>query len=271
MTARDAAAESARSPKLAIVADEDGATWGTALDTEGFFGARAAESHEIELIGCSVDGPLREYCAGRLAGRRVGGNVELRLLDTAGDVLGDYYLTVGAALHRAPHPADPRLFDVRLRVLYFEPPHPLAGPIWERWRRSLPRERGLWCPYPTAGRWAWLEGVGRHHRWDRRRTEDVPAGATFELTGGSVTDEPGFYCAIGEAINGPGGYFGANIDALRDCLRGGFGATAPFSLTWTDADTARRSLGESPRDGEGNSFPEILEVLREGGAEVLLR
>ncbi|WP_327590963.1 barstar family protein [Nonomuraea sp. NBC_00507] len=34
-----------------------------------------------------------------------------------------------------------------------------------------------------------------------------------------MTDEAAFYLAMGEAINGPGGYFGRNLDALDDCLR----------------------------------------------------
>ncbi|MGP3917619.1 barstar family protein [Nonomuraea sp. 10N515B] len=34
-----------------------------------------------------------------------------------------------------------------------------------------------------------------------------------------ITDEVAFYRAMGEAINGPGGYFGRNLDALDDCLR----------------------------------------------------
>jgi RNAse (barnase) inhibitor barstar len=78
-----------------------------------------------------------------------------------------------------------------------------------------------------------------------------------------VTDRPGFYCAIGEAVNGPGGYFGANLDALRDCLRGGFGATAPFHLVWHASTVARTSLG--------GYFGEILAVLHEGGVRTNLR
>ncbi|MER7009230.1 barstar family protein [Dactylosporangium sp. NPDC000555] len=53
---------------------------------------------------------------------------------------------------------------------------------------------------------------------------DQPAGTTYDLDGRFVTDIEGFYCAIGEAINGPGGYFGWNLNALDDCLRGSFGA-----------------------------------------------
>jgi len=71
---------------------------------------------------------------------------------------------------------------------------------------------------------------------------DRPAGTTYDLDGRFVTDIEGFYCAIGEAINGPGGYFGSNLDALDDCLRGRFGARAPFRLVWHDSAVAREHL-----------------------------
>ncbi|WP_196445501.1 barstar family protein [Planomonospora sp. ID67723] len=50
------------------------------------------------------------------------------------------------------------------------------------------------------------------------------------------------YCALGEAINGPGGYFGWNLAALDDCLRGRWGARPPFRLIRRHAEGARRHL-----------------------------
>ncbi|MGW0395489.1 hypothetical protein ACWDYJ_32365 [Streptomyces sp. NPDC003042] len=68
-----------------------------------------------------------------------------------------------------------------------------ARPLWEHWLAGPPQ---------TPGAWAGLDG--RH-----------------------VTDVPGIYLAVGEAVNGPGGYLGANPDALAGCLGGTFGYTAP--------------------------------------------
>ena len=45
------------------------------------------------------------------------------------------------------------------------------------------------------------------------------------VTGRSLTDIEGFYSAIGEAINGTGGNFGWNADALLDCGTGRRGAS----------------------------------------------
>ncbi|MFC9250074.1 barstar family protein [Amycolatopsis thailandensis] len=83
---------------------------------------------------------------------------------------------------------------------------------------------------------------------------DGPPGTAYDLDGRFVTDIEGFYCAIGEAINGLGGYFGWNLDALKDCIRGGFGAQTPFRLVWHEsavarvylvADDSRRRLGSA--------------------------
>ena len=60
---------------------------------------------------------------------------------------------------------------------------------------------------------------------------------------------------IGAAVNGPGGYFGRNLDALNDCLRGGFGTPddGDFVFEWRDHEVSRRHLGypETVRQLEG--------------------
>ncbi len=59
---------------------------------------------------------------------------------------------------------------------------------------------------------------------------------------GSLED---FWRVVGEAVNGPGGYFGRNLDAFTDCLRGGFGTPddEDFVFEWRDHEVSRRNLG----------------------------
>lgn len=45
----------------------------------------------------------------------------------------------------------------------------------------------------------------------------------YEIDGSQVNNLEDFYRLLGEAVNGPDGYFGTNLNALNDCLRGGFG------------------------------------------------
>ncbi|MFF2039052.1 barstar family protein [Kitasatospora sp. NPDC058170] len=107
----------------------------------------------------------------------------------------------------------------------------------------------------------------------RQPQPDHPAHPAYRLDGRGITDRVAFYTALGAALNGPGGYYGGNLDALADCLRGGFGPRPPFTLVWADAETARRHLtgrvfiGERPLD----YFDAILDTLRAGGVAVELR
>src|SRR5262245_33941425 len=47
--------------------------------------------------------------------------------------------------------------------------------------------------------------------------------AVYVIRGAMVTSLEAFWAEMSEAVNGPGGYFGRNLDALDDCLGGGFG------------------------------------------------
>ncbi|MEV7345559.1 barstar family protein [Streptomyces sp. NPDC093544] len=98
-----------------------------------------------------------------------------------------------------------------------------------------------------------------------------PPGTTCHLDGRHITDARGFFCALGEAVNGPGGYFGWGLDALNDCLRGRWGAATPFTLVWHDADVARTCLGVTPHTGHRPvTFEELLVFLAERHIDVRL-
>ncbi|WP_412125918.1 barstar family protein [Streptomyces platensis] len=87
------------------------------------------------------------------------------------------------------------------------------------------------------------------------------------LDGRHIVDRDSFSCAIGEAINGPGGYFGWNFDALDDCLRGGWGATPPFALHGDSSAAARAHWnGAAWRDSTGPLADMYLDSLSSDGA-----
>ena len=102
---------------------------------------------------------------------------------------------------------------------------------------------------------------------------DKETGISYEFDGSYVTDRLGLYCALGEAINGPGGYFGSNLDGLADCLRGGFGASAPFHLVWKESTLARAYLGHSStvQSYRVSYFDALLDVFAGAGVTVELR
>ncbi|RKT06300.1 barstar (barnase inhibitor) [Streptomyces sp. 3211.6] len=128
-----------------------------------------------------------------------------------------------------------------------------------------PAVPNLWAPFDATGRARWLDPA--LHHWPG---QDRPAGGTYHLDGRHVTDAEGFFCALGEAVNGPGGYFGRCLNGLSDALTGGFGATGPFTLVWHDHETARRCLGVRPLTAYPVTFPELLSFFREKHVEVVL-
>lgn len=159
------------------------------------------------------------------------------------------------------------LIDLEIDGEFSTPVPGRAWPVWERWLAGPPDTPGAWTGLDTRQRGVWLDLVRErgcrlpHHR---------PAGHGYELDGRHITDEPGFYLALGEAVNGPGGYFGGCTAALMDCLRGTFGFTSPATLLWHDAATAREHLSRvlAPEGEPYDLVTRVLDVLAEGGVRV---
>jgi Barstar (barnase inhibitor) len=250
---------------FALVDDDDLERIAEASDVTGFFVPRAPEPRAwrtFELVGCRLHRALK-------AGRDLG-NAELRVLDVDGRDLGGYYVGAVTVEQVRPNAADGELVDFVVTGLLLAQPHPLAGEVWARFRSGPPAERNRWAEYSVAGRTAWLEVVRLYTA--RPRGTDRPGGSTVTLDGRFVTDPPSLYLALGEAVNGPGGYFGSTLDGLRDCLRGGFGASVPFTVEWGSAQVARESLsGRQIRlDAEESYWDAVLSVLAESGVTVEL-
>ena len=87
----------------------------------------------------------------------------------------------------------------------------------------------------------------------------------YRIDGRKIKSANDFYREIGVAVNGPGGYFGRNLDALADCLRGGFGTpdTAPFEFVWDHSAVSRRYLKSSFVDS-------VAEVFADTGGALIL-
>ncbi|GGZ68265.1 barstar family protein [Streptomyces echinoruber] len=197
------------------------------------------------------------------------GQAALEIRDGRGEPLTECPLWAEISAWRpSSHGAD--LIDLELDGEFCTPVPGHARPVWEWWLAGPPDTAGAWADLDTRRRGAWLDLV--RDRACRHTRRDRPAGQVYELDGRHITDEPGLYLALGEAVNGPGGYFGGCLDALADCLRGTFGHTAPATLLWRDATTAREHLSRAltPDGRPYDLFAEALDVLAGGGVHVTL-
>ncbi|MEU1727479.1 barstar family protein [Nonomuraea sp. NPDC005692] len=227
-------------PKFLLI-DGDGRVLGTCLDAEGVF-VEAAEGDgpvTVEILGCLPSQRLRDYLgsSNRYRLRNPLWLEGLRMLDAAGEPLADFW--VSEIIEWRPSRLGSERADIIAKWGY-DSPQAGTRHIWERWRTARPDQINQWAVYDSEGRREWLTLVGRS-RFRQMGPVDRPAGRVYCLDGAHVTDMTSFYLAVGEAVNGPGGYFGWNLDALNDCLCGGFGATAPFTLVWSDSQVARRA------------------------------
>ncbi|WP_308296669.1 barstar family protein [Streptomyces sp. ISL-44] len=152
-------------------------------------------------------------------------------------------------------------------TVHMDPLPRVTTDIRQLWQGGHPKEPNLWARFDQVGRDHWLGPALDHQEW---RRPDRAAGSTYEFDGRYVTDEAGFLCALGEAVNGPGGYFGRSLAGVSDALCGGFGATEPFTLVWRDHEVARRCLGVQPLVARPSAFPELLAFLRERRVDVVL-
>ncbi|WP_310724314.1 barstar family protein [Streptomyces sp. N2A] len=275
--------------KYALTGEEDeNDFWGFARDARGFFSPLEEEGwRQVEFVRSAPQGGLLaslDHVGGR---RAVAGNAYLDVLDAEGVSMGSYFVNDVTVLSVRPSPTGADLVDVTVRM-WCDQAMPGSGWVWELIRAGRLTRTGLWQELDAAGRRAWLSVALWSHRYQRRGIPDAPAGTVFTLDGRHIVDLDSFYCALGEAVNGPGGYFGWNLNAVDDCLRGRWGATPPFTLDWQHSTVARTHLvnhptvQEDPAENTGESTAEdatedaatpfalLLQIFEERGVEVLL-
>ncbi len=100
-----------------------------------------------------------------------------------------------------------------------------------------PAEVGTWRVLDEAGKQEWLRARNKNYFGGKgtRTHREGRVGDVFTIDGRDVADLPAFFCAIGEAINGPGGYFGSGMTQFDDCLFGKFGLEAPCRIVWKNS------------------------------------
>ncbi|WP_097239016.1 MULTISPECIES: barstar family protein [unclassified Streptomyces] len=67
---------------------------------------------------------------------------------------------------------------------------------------------------------------------------------TYVIDGRKIGTLEDFWDVVGQEI-GDDGYFGRNLDAFADCLRGGYGTPddEDWVIEWRDHEVSRRNLG----------------------------
>lgn len=197
--------------------------------------------------------------------RRKTEHADLQVVNRQGEVIGTYYLgRVAAAFHDAPSVNGDEHPDLDYDFFGFTCEYPQAGEIWRKWASGGPVERGEWSQQPSEWHESWLHVVQTAWFCSGKNATRYETSAEATLDGTGIATRDAFYCALGEAVNGPGGYFGSNLDALFDCLRKMRRENGPsFRLVWQNFSSSREALGDKFTDT-------VLSLFRECEVETVV-
>jgi RNAse (barnase) inhibitor barstar len=246
----------ASAPLYNLVEEESGQVVISAHEIVGFFvAAETRESQDILMLG-SAQQSLN-------AGDVLSG-MELRVVDLRGNSIGSYY--IGRVGIRSVVVVDEDAGQVGFVTTFYglASPYVAAGEIWRRWASGSPIQAGEWSGWPSESHRSWLHVV--QTAWFAKGLEPkrYATGAMCGIDGVQILNEASFYCALGDAVNDAGGYFGSNLDALDDCLRSSWGAGVPFELVWDNFAIAQERMGQG-------STAEIIDVLRGSGVAIIVQ
>lgn len=259
--------------RFALVDDDRELRLGVFETLDGFFTGHVPSESYFEFVDDPQWIPMEFTVGGLRPEQPLNTDEEIEwcsveILSSTGEAIGSYEVasTELAALRSR---ADGSV-DVTVTGLVSKPPERGVEAIWDRWRSGPPDTFNTWSELPPGRREAWLEVAFEYRPRNRLRRgvrrarpgTDLPV---LTLDGRHATDLASVYCALGEAVNGPGGYYGSNPYALQDCLRGGepnyFGLPAPFILVWQAYEVALRHADEI-------GLGAVLGVLAEAGVQL---
>ncbi|MEU2561262.1 barstar family protein [Streptomyces longispororuber] len=240
---------------LYVVSDEEsGRVLVAAEGVEGFFVDPEEESPEVTF--------LRTHEVGK--GRRRTEDAVMAVMNRQQEKIGEYL--VGRVVLGYTEIEEPggNISRVACPVFGNRCEHPEAERIWPRWASEIALEKGEWLRWPASYQGAWLHVVQNSWFASNRRAARYGEGEVVHLDGRHIATKSGFYCELGEAANGPGGYFGSNLDALADCLSSTSGEGPPTRIVWWNFEASQRSLDRAFLDS-------ITELMRECSVDLTTR
>lgn len=206
------------------------------VDLHGFFEEeKRVNPDQVRMLGTSF--PLT-------AGTGALDDVELQVLDFRGEVIGAYYVGSVQVMDARPAAGGDGT-DLLASFFGHSLPFPFAGEIWRRWSSRFPSAVGEWKKIPARWHRSWLHVVQNAWFQAGRAATRNEIKPTYTLEGADLANVASFYCSLGEAMNGPGGYFGSNLDALADCLANATAVDGDFEIVWSNREVSARTIGDT--------------------------
>lgn len=238
-------------PMYVLTDEESGDVLVTAEEVEGFFVDSREESTDV--VFSRADRVNK--------GRRIIEEAVLGIVNRRREKIGEYFIgrvVLGDADVESLEGENSR---VSYRFFGNHCEYPCAARIWRRWASGAAVEKGEWLQWPVSQHGAWLHVVQNAWFTSNHRAARYGVDEVAYLDGANIFTRSGFFCALGEAVNGPGGYFGSNLDALADCISSSLSERPLVKIVWRDFGTSQESLDRVFLDS-------VMEVMREFHVDV---
>ncbi|MFG2023837.1 barstar family protein [Streptomyces sp. NPDC048825] len=238
-------------PLYMVTDEESGDLLVTAEEVEGFFVDPEEESPEVVFLRA------REVNKGK---RRTDDAV-LQIVNRQGECIGEYFIGRAVLGDTGAESPDGKISSVSYRFFGNRCDYPAAAKIWRRWASGVTVKRGEWLQWPVRQHSAWLHVVQTAWFTANRSAARYGVDDVIHLDGAHIATKSGFFCALGEAVNGPGGYYGSNLDALADCISSNSGEGPLVKIVWRDFRASQGSLDHVFLDS-------LMGVMREFNIDV---
>ncbi|OOM15891.1 barstar family protein [Clostridium saccharobutylicum] len=204
------------------------------------------ECHKVELIDFQVCEEYLEHL--RESKSELGESCTIDVLDNEGISIGEYRVYVQKYIKYSGLSEMEKHNNLTLICLLNSAAVGNEIRLWDKWRCTKPNKKNEWVALSNEDRMAWLNIAMKYYISDKRVCNEPYKniiGGTYYLDGSNITTYESFFCAFGEAMNGPGGYYGFNDSNILDCLTGGFRVCSPFKLIWKNSTVALENLTKS--------------------------
>ncbi|MEC0180521.1 barstar family protein [Paenibacillus peoriae] len=215
--------------RFAIIDDESGLVVGFCMNVIGLIGELTIETYEKIIFEQFTFN--EEFMESMTYTKQSLYNLQIAILNDEGEVIGTYHCYLPEPFKIQKLDNMKRKANLKLMGSLETRLSPVELRLWNLLRRKHTLGKNLWKDFSEEERVGWLNVVRVHSMYNKSSKQDKQ-GEVYTIDGEYVSDFLTFFIALGEAINEPGGYYGFNLSSLKDCLCGGFGALAPFTINW---------------------------------------
>ncbi|MGV9932141.1 barstar family protein [Streptomyces olivaceoviridis] len=240
-------------PMYVVTDEESGEVLLAAEEVEGFFVDPEGESPEVVF--------LRAHRVEK--DRRRTDNAVLEIVNRRQEKVGEYFIGRAVLGDTGMKLPDGKISSVSYRFFGNRCEYPGAAAVWRRWASSVAMEKGEWLQWPVSHHGAWLHVVQNAWFTSNHRAVRYGVDEVAHLDGDHIFTKSGFFCALGEAVNGPGGYFGSNLDALADCLSSSLDEKPLVRVVWRNFRASQEVLDRAFLDS-------AIEVMREFRVDIAI-